>query len=107
RAERKVLLHTKVSHQRPLPTIPRITMKRPLSLIAVCAFAVSLAGCGKKAAQSAATELEKAFPSVATTAAPAVAPAAAQAPVLQEIAKAVTAIRQQAYDQAFFTLRSA
>ena len=70
-----------------------------------CVLALLAAGCAKKDAGSAATDLEKAFQPAAAPATPAAAPAAPQAPVKREIAKAVTAIRKQEYDEAFFTLR--
>ena len=81
-------------------------MKRITLQVAGCALALLLAGCGKQAAPSAATDLEKAFPPAAAPAPTTAAPAASQAPVKVEIAKAVAAIRKQEYGEAFLTLRN-
>ncbi len=72
--------------------------------IALCAFTLLFASCAKKDSQSAATNLEKVFkPSSASVGAPSAQPAQVE----QQIAKAVTSIRQQSYGEAFVTLRAA
>ena len=81
-------------------------MNRNFALTFGCAVALGLAGCGKADSNRAATDLEKAFEPAAAPAPATAAPVTPQTPVKQEIAKAVTAIRKQQYDEAFFTLRN-